>query len=348
MDKAISEAMTSRFRRFVFFLLLLTLAVASASVANAQTCQTSSDLDDASRAPILAAAQRYFDMLAKGDAASLRQNAVPSLASDFSGVESLVKERQPDLAGAPAPSPKFFLLQVEGAAPLPHAEFLCGVFGKSGQSANSAAFYLDHLAPASYAVVLFDLSPPHGRTYVSFILQQAGSAWKLGGLYVKSAQLAGHDGDWFAARARDYKSKSQLHNAWLYAVEARTLLAPLPFMSTLATDQLDTQLQTLQPPDVPINGKTTDLPSATPAPGTTYKLIAMFPAAVGNDLDLIVKYQVTDISNTNQAFASNVAVMKTLVAKYPELKDAFAGIVARATDPSAHDYGTLLAMKDIK
>ena len=117
MDKAISEAMTSRFRRFVFFLLLLTLAVASASVANAQTCQTSSDLDDASRAPILAAAQRYFDMLAKGDAASLRQNAVPSLASDFSGVESLVKERQPDLAGAPAPSPKFFLLQVEGAAP---------------------------------------------------------------------------------------------------------------------------------------------------------------------------------------------------------------------------------------
>jgi len=43
-----------------------------------------------------------------------------------------------------------------------------------------------------------------------------------------------------------------------------------------------------------------------------------------------------------------VSVMKALVTKFPELKDAFAGIVARAVDPSGRDYGTMLAMKDIK
>ena len=31
-----------------------------------------------------------------------------------------------------------------------------------------------------------------------------------------------------------------------------------------------------------------------------------------------------------------------------ELRDGFAGIVARAVDASGQDYGTLLAMKDIK
>jgi hypothetical protein len=41
-------------------------------------------------------------------------------------------------------------------------------------------------------------------------------------------------------------------------------------------------------------------------------------------------------------------MMKVLVAKVPELKGAFAGIVARAVDPSGRDYGTLLAMKEIK
>jgi len=41
-------------------------------------------------------------------------------------------------------------------------------------------------------------------------------------------------------------------------------------------------------------------------------------------------------------------VIKALVAKYPELRDAFAGVVARAVDPSGRDYGTLLPMKDIK
>jgi hypothetical protein len=332
--------------RFVFF--ALALAGSSTVTATAQSCQTSNDLDDATRTAITSAGRRYFDMAAKGDAASLRQNAVPALASDFSGVESAIKEHQQDLAGAQTKS-KVFQLEVEGTdgkdnAPMPHAEFLCGVFGANGQTANSAAFYLDNLAPAKYAVVIFDATTPHAHTNFSVILQQMGTDWKLAGVYVKAAQLAGHDSDWFAARARDYKSKGQVHSAWLYAVEARSLLAPVPFMSTQATDKLDADVQSLQPPDIPANGKTTDLASGT----TTYKLIAIFPAAVGNDLDLIVKYQAADVSNTNQAYASNVAVMKALIAKYPELRDAFAGVVARATDPSGRDYGTLLAMKDIK
>jgi hypothetical protein len=41
-------------------------------------------------------------------------------------------------------------------------------------------------------------------------------------------------------------------------------------------------------------------------------------------------------------------VIKALVAKYPELRAAFAGVVARAVEPSGRDYGTLLPMKDVK
>lgn len=69
---------------------------------------------------------------------------------------------------------------------------------------------------------------------------------------------------------------------------------------------------------------------------------------MGNDLDLIVKYQAADISSTNQTYQNNVAVIKALVAKFPEVRDAFAGVVARAVDPSGRDYGTLLPMKDVK
>ena len=39
---------------------------------------------------------------------------------------------------------------------------------------------------------------------------------------------------------------------------------------------------------------------------------------------------------------------KALVAKYPEYRDAFAGIVARAVEPSGRDYGSLMPMKEIK
>jgi hypothetical protein len=310
----------------------------------AQSCETSADLDDAARTAIAAAGQRFFNMAAKGDVASLRQNAVPSLASDFSGVEARLRDRQDDLAGSQAALKSIFLLETEGKNPIAHAEFLCGVFGKNGQTSGSAAFYFDNLAPGKYAVVLLDATSPKTRTNFAVILQPVGADWKLADLYAAPAQIAGHDSEWFVARAREYKSKGQLHNAWLFYLQARSLISPMSFFSTLATERLYDELQSVQPSDAPVGAKTADLAAGT----TTYKLTALFPAAVGNDLDLIVKYQAADISNTNQAYQNNVAVIKALVTKYPEVKDAFAAVVARAVDASGRDYGTLLAMKDIK
>lgn len=327
-------------RSLALWITLAALAFSSSS-ALAQSCQTSSDLDDAARTAITSAGQRYFGMAVKGDVASMRQNSIPSLASDFGGIEATVKDHERDLAAAQATLKGVFLL--DGTTPSPHAEFYCGVFGKTGQTANSAVFYLDNLPAGKYGVVLFDAKSPQGRTMFSLILQQEGTDWKLGGLYVKSAQVAGHDSDWFLARAREYKAKGQAHNAWFFFTQARLLVSPLPFMGTLITDKIADEAQSVQPPDLPV-GKTVDLPAGT----ATYKLISIFPQPVGNDLDLIVKYQAADISNSNQTYSGNVAVIKAIATKYPEVRDAFAAIVARAVDPTGRDYGTLLAMKDIK
>jgi hypothetical protein len=171
-----------------------------------------------------------------------------------------------------------------------------------------------------------------------------GADWKLGGFYAKSDQIAGHDAQWYINQARQFKAKNQNHNAYLYYQQARELMAPVPFMSTLQTDKLYDEAHAVQPPDIPSGGNTTDLVAG----GKTYKLTTMFPLAVGNDLDLVVKYQSADVSNTTQAFADNTAVMKALLAKYPELRDAFAAVVARAVQPDGKDYGSLLMMKDIK
>ncbi len=310
----------------------------------AENCVTASDMEPATRTALVSAGQRYFDFIAKGDAASLRQNAIPSLTAEFSAVENTVKNNQPALAGSTGMARPPFLLEVDGSSPIPRAEFYCGVFGKNGQTSDSAAFYLNNLPPGKYAVDIFDAPSPKGAYTVSFILQQTGSDWKLGGLYIKAAQISGHSSDWFLTRAREFKAKGQAHNAWLYYIEARSLISPLSFMSTAATDKLYDESQKLQPTDLPADGKTVDLSAGS----ATYKLVDVFPEVVGNDLDLIVKYQAADVSNTSLAYQGNVAVMKALVARYPELRDAFAAVVARAVDAGGHDYGTLLAMKDIK
>lgn len=328
----------------IWALLPLFLAAALALPGWAQTCLTAGDMDAASRSALENTGRRYFDMVARGDVASLRQNAVPSLANDFSGIESAVKDNQSNLAGAQATARPPYLLQEQGTAPAARAEFFCGVFGANGQTANSAVFVIPNLAAGNYAIQILDVASSKGAYTVSFVLQQVGTDWKVGGLYIRSAQIGGHDSNWYLQRAREYKTKGQTHNAWFYYREAGELMSPVPFMSTLATDKLYDESQAARPSDLPSNGPV-DLPAAA---GKTYKVIALFPLAVGNDLDVVVKYQYPDVSNTAQTFQENMAVIKALVAKYPELRDAFTGVVARAVEPSGRDYGTLLPMKDVK
>ena len=71
----------SKNRRRLLFQILI--AVISAALAHAQTCFTSADMDEPTRAALQSTGQRYFDMVSRGDSASLKQNAIPSLASDF-------------------------------------------------------------------------------------------------------------------------------------------------------------------------------------------------------------------------------------------------------------------------
>lgn len=325
--------------------MVVVLALLSCGLqAQGQSCQTASDLDDATRSAISTAAQRFYDLAAKGDASSLRQNSIPSLAGDFSGIESTVTGNKENLASAQPAVKSVFLLEAQGTAPNPHTEFYCGVFGKNGQTSNSAVFYLDNLSPGKYGIAILTATSSKANLSFSTVLQQSGSDWKLGGLYIRPAQVGGHDSDWFAARAREYKSKGQMHNAWFFFQQARALMQPLPFMSTMATDKIYDEAQSLQPTDFPAAGKTADLAVG----GTTYKLSDVFVQTVGSDLDLVLRYQTADVSNTATAYQNNLAVMKAFTARYPEVRDAFAGMVARGVDPNGKDYGTLLAMKDIK
>jgi hypothetical protein len=324
----------------LYSLLIATVCILFLGSAGAQTCFTSEEIDASVKTALESTANKYFGMVTQGDAATLRQNAIPSLASGFSGVESVINDNKANLAGATATAQAPYLLKLDGTAPSARAEFLCGVFGKTGQTSNSAVFVLNNLAPGTYGFISLDVN---GKVpyVVSFVLQQDGTNWKLGGLFVKQTQIKGHDGNWFLDKARAFKTQNKNHDAWFYFIEAHYLLTPVEFMSTQSTDKLYDEAQSVKPSDLPPS----DLSAAN---GKTYKLTAMYPLVVGADLDLIVKFQSADVSNTSAAFQDNMAVIKAIVSKYPEFHDAFDGIVARATETSGRDYGTMLPMNEIK
>jgi hypothetical protein len=301
-------------------------------------------MDAPIRTALETTAKRYFEMSARGDVGALKQGSIAAVANSFAGIEAAVKENQAAFNGAQATARPPFLLITDSSEPLARAEFLCGVFGKTGQTKDSAVFVLNNLPPGKYGVLILDVNGGKTPMTLTLVLQQVGPDWKLAGFYAKSTVAAGHDATWYIQHARDFKAKSENHNAWLYYREAIALSAPVDFMNTLATDQLYDETQATQPSDVPVNGNTTDFSVA----GKVYHLTEIFPLAVGDDLDVVVKYQAADVSNTAHTFQENTALIKALVVKFPELREAFAGVVARAVEPSGRDYGSLLPMKDIK
>ena len=183
-------------------LSLTALLLFAATRLHAQTCLTADDMDQATKTALINTAQSYYDSVARGDSATLQKNAIASLAGSFSDVETAVKDNQSNLSSA-KPIPRSpFLFQAEGNALLERAEFLCGVFGPNGQTANSQVFVIPNLPPGNYGFVIQDVNTAKGSYTVSYVLEQQGTVWKLGGLYIKPAEVEGHDGNWFATQGR--------------------------------------------------------------------------------------------------------------------------------------------------
>jgi hypothetical protein len=310
-------------------------------VAAAQSCFTAADLDASTRGSIERAAQQYLLLAQRGDYAGLRSAAIPSLASNFSPIEGAIGEHQKDLQGQGTSSGVYVLDASSSTGTIQRAEFYCGIFN----SPDRVGFVIPNLPAGKYAVVTEAVSGGKTPVNVNFILQASGTNWQLGGLTINPQTVNGHDSNWFATQARSYHQSGANMAAYLYYWMAWKLAVPTEIQYTAARDKIADEMQAAKPANFPTN----DAPLSVTANGKTYRVRTLFPEAVGTDLDIIVKYQaLSDLSNTAAAFADNTAAIKALLAQFPELRTAFGGVVARAVAPNGSDYGTMLAMKDVK
>lgn len=325
--------------------VILSISLLFSCAAVSQECSQAGEIDTAVRSGIDNAAIQFIQFAARGDVQSLRQDSIPDLASAFGGIQQAVTNDRGQIGDQVTIRRDYLLDASTAKTTIPHAEFFCGVYGANGQTPSSASFLIPNLAPGRYALVLTNVSGGKVPYMATVVMQNLQGRWMLAGYYPKPTEVAGHDAVWYVRQARDYKKQGELHNAWFYYLLAWDIYSPVDFMSSLQLEKLSTEIQAARPADLPAN---------QPAPlaaanGRTYYLTQQFavPDNAGQ-LSLVVKYQATDVSNTALAFQDNTAVIHAMLAKFPELRQAFSGIVARATTATGQDYGTLLAMKDIR
>src|SRR5260370_7863341 len=87
--------------------------------AEGESCFTANDMDQATRSALTTSGQRYYDLLARGHSATLRQGAIPAVASDFSGIQATGKDNQPPFVGPKSAPPPPFLPHPQTPPPTP-------------------------------------------------------------------------------------------------------------------------------------------------------------------------------------------------------------------------------------
>ena len=323
--------------KFNIRLLAVLCILSLTGIAGAETCTAGGEMDAPTKSSVDSAARQMFAQMQQGDVFSLKQNSIPSLASNFGSIEQTIVSNKSRYAAMNMTVRNEYVLDAPGAAPIARAEFLCGVWGQP----DFTTFVIPNLPPGKYAVVVSDLSGQSPST-LSLILQQQGAGWKLAGYYPQPPPVAGKDGNALLQQARTYKSQGQTHNAWFYYLMAWERIAPLQFMYNKTLEATRQEIAQAQPSDLPTAEKPVDFS----ADGKTYKITTLAPFSDKDDLDLVLKYQVPDVSNTMQVDKDNRALVNAFLARYPEYKGAFNAIVARAVAPNGQDFGTLISLKD--
>ena len=323
------------------FALMVGLAAVLAGGARAQECFSGSEIDALTAKSLRTASDKYFSMSAQGDVAGLRSNAVPELAANFGGIEQAVVNNKALFAQEPPSEPRTFLLDARGSkTPWPRADFYCGIYN----SPDRVGISIPNLPPGRYAMTTTHGGGKDPITLTLVLVDAGDNTWKLGGYYARRNSLGGHDGQWYMAQAREYKLKGRGHNAWFYYLTAWDLLAPVDFMSTPALDKLNDEMQAVRPPDLP----SSSAPLLLTAGGKSFAIAELSALAMNGELYVRAQYTTPNAANPAAASADNAMVMQALLAKYPEIREAFGGVVALATDGAGHDFGTVTPMKNVK
>jgi hypothetical protein len=323
------------------YLVLGVLMLALACAAQAQECFSGSEIDAATGKALESTAQQFYNMSAHGDVAGLQSNAVPEVAANFAGIEAAVISHQAYFAQAQPTETRLFLLDATNSKTnWQRADFYCGIYN----SPNRIGISIPNLPPGRYALTIAPVAAKNPATLTLVLAESGKNSWKLAGYYARANSLGGNDGQWFRSKAREYKDKGQVHNAWLYYLTAWDLMAPVDFVSTPTLDKLSDELQAARPADLP----SADAPMQLAAGAKTFKVTDLSAVPVGTELYVRVQYDSPGAGTPAVASQDNGAVIKALLAKYPEMRDAFGGVAARATDGPGHEYVTLTAMKDLK
>lgn len=325
------------------FILLAALAAYAACTPSAMavSCTVSAAMGAPEREQLQTAAMRIGTAVAQGELATVRSDAGPSLAADFSGITSVINDLAPLLKGASVTVEAVYALHAADLAAGGDAQFFCS----RSDSPLLVTITLGQIPAGEYALAVVHATGVSNPQQMALVLQ-GGSAprWQLAGFSARPLTFGGHSELWFWKQARAAKSSGAPVSAFLDYQAAFNLARPADLYTSNNLDKLNSELTEVRPQELSdSSGLTLPISGGTPSSVTGLRLDTGLGA-----MDVRVDATVPTLGDAVASRSTTLALMTALLAKYPELRNGFHGLWVFATAANGQTYSLEQPMAAIR
>lgn len=278
-----------------------------------------------------------------GDLQGLRNDTLPAVAADFTGIANSANALKPQIQQAGVTVDALFLFD----ATQPSAQgnqFFCTPNG----STMTIVLNFSGLPPGKYALAILHATGVPKPQQISLILSPGQDGqWKLAGFFAKPMMLAGHNGIWYWAQARQYAQHKDEWAAYFYYQIASFLTIPADFITSPNVDKLRRESSEVHAQNLP-----TDHPVSLQVNGAPYQIAKVDFSADLGPLDCVIHYtpdpqQAAELRNPVTARRQVVSLMNSILTMHPGLRTAFHGLWVYADSNGATLFALELPMNQI-
>lgn len=308
--------------------------------ASAATCKTQAQMSPEQRVALASTSRILMGEVQNGDLQALKQNTLPAVAADFSGIAATVDSLKPFVGKATITVENLYLLDSSAEPLAPRTDFFCG--------SPVVVMNLTDLPPGIYAVAIIHATGvPQPQQMALILAQSADHRWLLGGFSYKPMLEAGHDGLWYWIAARKYAQRNMNLDAWFYLKTAANFLSPVDYLSSPNLDKLQHEEELVKPNNLPGSR-----PITLSEQGALYQITSIDTTDALGAFDLEVQYtpnaqQAAELRDPVSARKQVTQVMVALLDLHPELHEAFHGIWVHANQGANSLFSLDLPMDQI-
>jgi hypothetical protein len=327
---------------------VLALAGTVAVSVRGDSCLTQSQMTAAQRDQVASAARMLVSDAQNGDLQGLRNDTLPSVAADFSGIANSAQTLKPLIAQAGITVDAIYSFDAAQSAAGSQAsagsQFFCTPTG----STVTVVLNFSGLPSGKYALAIVHATGVEKPQQISLILAQTPTGqWKLAGFFSKPLMLAGQNGVWYWSRAREFAQKKQAWPAYFYYQIAAFLVEPADFLSSPNVEKLRREAGQIHPENLP-----GVQPATVYVNGLPFAIAHVDTSADLGPLDFVIHYnasaaEAAQLRDPVTARKQVVALMSGLLSMRPGLREAFHGVWVYADSGNATLFALELPMDQI-